>query len=89
MMQLKLCGPKTDPTAPLKKNVALADFLHGHNVLQTDQMLPKFLEDAEERVTTFLTNETVLAMDCPSMAGLMVAHDDAREEDDERPHGRR
>ena len=52
-------------------------------------MLPKFLEDAEERVTTFLTNETVLAMDCPSMAGLMVAHDDAREEDDERPHGRR
>ena len=30
MMQLKLCGPKTDPSAPLKMDIALADFLHSH-----------------------------------------------------------
>ena len=30
MMQLKLCGPRTDPSAPLKMDIALADFLHSH-----------------------------------------------------------
>jgi hypothetical protein len=30
MLQLKLCGPKSDPNAPLKMDVALADFLHSH-----------------------------------------------------------
>ena len=30
MMQLKLCGPKMDPNAPLKMDVALSDFLHSH-----------------------------------------------------------
>lgn len=30
MMQLKLCGPKTDPNAPLKMDVALSNFLHSH-----------------------------------------------------------
>ncbi len=30
MMQLKLCGPRTDPGAPLKIDIALADFLHSH-----------------------------------------------------------
>ena len=28
--QLKLCGPKTDPSALLKMDIALADFLHSH-----------------------------------------------------------
>ena len=30
MMQLKLCGPKMDPNATLKMDVAISDFLHSH-----------------------------------------------------------
>ena len=30
MMQLKLCGPNTDPNAPAMMDAALADFLHSH-----------------------------------------------------------
>ena len=30
MMQLKLCGPKVDPNASLRMDVALSDFLHSH-----------------------------------------------------------
>ncbi len=64
-MQLKLCGLKTDSNAPLKMDIALVDFLHSHNVFQTDQILSKFLQDAEDYTTIFFTNETVLAMDRP------------------------
>ncbi len=55
-------------------------------VLQTDWMLPTFLQGAEECATLFLTNETMTAMDRPSTAGLMVACNDSRsreEEDDD------
>ena len=43
-------------------------------------MLPKYLQDAEERAKNFLTNDTVSAMDHPSTAGLMEVRDDAGEE---------
>jgi hypothetical protein len=46
-------------------------------------MLPKYLQDAEERVKNFLTNNTVLAMARPLTAGLMGAQDDAGEDDND------
>ena len=44
MMQLKLCGPKTDPEAPLKMDIALADFLHSHCLPFTLAEDPKMLQ---------------------------------------------
>ena len=57
-------------------------------VLQTDQMLPKYLQDAEECARVFMTKETMTmtAMVAPSTAGLMVPHNDlgsGEEEDDD------
>ena len=44
MMQLKLCGPRTDPEAPLKMDIALADFLHSHCLPFTLAEDPKMLQ---------------------------------------------
>ncbi len=44
IMQLKLCGPKTDPEAPLKMDIALADFLHSHCLPFTLAEDPKMLQ---------------------------------------------
>jgi hypothetical protein len=52
-------------------------------ILQTDRTLPEYLQDAEERATHFLTNDTMLAMDHPSTDGLIGALDDAGEDDDD------
>jgi hypothetical protein len=55
-------------------------------VLQTDRMLPTYLQDAEELAKNFLTNDTLSAMDRPSTAGLSLlagTQDDAEDADDE------
>jgi len=54
-------------------------------VLQTDQMLHKYLEEAENLVNKFLTNDNVMAMARPSTAGLSSLRndDDAGEDDDD------
>ena len=44
MMLLKLCGPRTDPEAPLKMDIALADFLHSHCLPFTLAEDPKMLQ---------------------------------------------
>jgi len=44
MMQLKLCGPKTNPHAPAMMDVALADFLHSHCLPFSLAEDPKLLE---------------------------------------------
>ena len=52
-------------------------------VLQTDQMLPKYLDDAEKLSKKFLTSDNVFIMDRPSTAGLTsLANDDNDGEDD-------
>jgi hypothetical protein len=52
-------------------------------VLQTDRMLPKYLQDAEECATRFLTDVTISAMDRLSSAGLLAACSEDAEEDEE------
>ena len=52
-------------------------------VLQTDQMLPKYLDDAEERATMFVTDSTISVMDHVSTAGLNVACSEDTGEDKE------
>jgi hypothetical protein len=44
MMQLKLCGPKTNPNAPAMMDVVLADFLHSHCLPFALAEDPKLLE---------------------------------------------
>jgi len=44
MMQLKLCGPKTNPNAPAMMDVALADFLRSHCLPFSLAEDPKLLE---------------------------------------------
>ncbi len=43
-MQLKLCGPKSNPNAPEMMDVALADFLHSHCLPFSLAEDPKLLE---------------------------------------------
>ncbi len=52
-------------------------------VLQTDQMLDKYLDNAEECATMFLTDSTISAKDCLSTAGLNAVHSDDTGEDEE------
>ncbi len=52
-------------------------------VLQTDQTLHKYLDNAKERATNFLTNSTMSAMDWLSAASLNAAHIEDAEEDEE------
>jgi hypothetical protein len=51
-------------------------------VLQTDQMLPKYLQDAKEHTTSSLTNVTISAMDRLSSAGILAACSEDAEEDE-------
>jgi hypothetical protein len=46
-------------------------------------MLPKYLQDAEEHATHFLTDVTISAMDRLSSAGLLSARSEEAEEDEE------
>ena len=54
-------------------------------VLQTDRMLPKYLDDAEKLSKKFLTSDNVFIMDRPSTAGLtsLTNDDNDGEEDDD------
>ena len=52
-------------------------------VLQTDQMLPKYLDDAKEHATMFLTDSTISAMNCLSTADLNAACSEDTGEDEE------
>jgi hypothetical protein len=54
-------------------------------VLQTDRMLPKYLDEAEKLANKFLTSDNVTAMARPSTAGLssLRNYDDAGEDDDD------
>jgi hypothetical protein len=54
-------------------------------VLQTDRMLPKYLDEAEKLTNQFLTSDNVMAMAHPSTAGLSSLRndDDAGEDDDD------
>ena len=53
-------------------------------VLQTDRMLPKYLDDAEKLSKNFLTSDNVFIMDRPSTAGLTsLTNDDNDGEDDD------
>ena len=53
-------------------------------VLQTDRMLPKYLDDAEKLSKKFLTSDNVFIMDRPSTAGLTsLTNDDNDGEDDD------
>ena len=47
-------------------------------VLQTDRMLPKYLDNAEERATMFLTDSTISVMDHVSTASLNAARSEGR-----------
>ncbi len=51
-------------------------------VLQTDQMLPKYLDDAKERSTMFLTDSTI-SVDHVSTSGLNAARSEDAGEDKE------
>ena len=50
-------------------------------VLQTDRMLPKYLQDAEDRTTVFLMKQTMSAMIAPSTAGLTSGSGDEDDDD--------
>jgi hypothetical protein len=52
-------------------------------VLQTDRMLPKYLQDAKECSTSFLTNVTISVMDRLSLAGLLAVDSEDAKEDEE------
>jgi hypothetical protein len=52
-------------------------------VMQTDQMLPKYLADAEDRTAIFLTYEAVTAMELLSSAGMAGPCADMEEEEDD------
>ncbi len=52
-------------------------------VLQTDRMLPKYLDDAKEHATMFLTYSTISAMDRLSTSGLNAARSEDAGEDEE------
>jgi hypothetical protein len=56
-------------------------------VLQTDKMLPKYLQDAKEHATSFLTNVTISAMDRLSSSGLLAARSEDAKEDKEDNDG--
>jgi len=51
-------------------------------VLQTDQMLPKYLDDAKERSTMFLTDSTI-SVDHVSTSGLNADRSEDAGEDKE------
>lgn len=50
-------------------------------VLQTDRMLPKYLQDAEDHTRVFLTKETMSAMIANSTAGLTSGSGDEDDDD--------
>jgi hypothetical protein len=52
-------------------------------VLQTDRMLPKYLQDAKECATSFLTDVIISAMDHLSSAGLLAVRSEDAKEDKE------
>ncbi len=52
-------------------------------MLQSDLMLLKYLQDAEDCAKLFMTKDTMSAMVAPSTAGLTVAYDSGSEEEDD------
>jgi hypothetical protein len=52
-------------------------------VMQTDRMLPLYLDDAEKLSKKFLTSDNVFVMDRPSTAGLLTNDASDGEDDDD------
>ena len=57
MLQMKLCGNSTNPSAPARMDVAIADFIHSHLLpfsIATDVKMLKIIEIATQLGQTYV-----------------------------------
>ena len=57
MLQMKLCGNSTDPSAPGRMDVAVADFIHSHLLpfsIASDAKMLKIIEIAKQLGQTYV-----------------------------------
>ncbi len=57
MLQMKICGNSTDPSAPARMDVAIADFIHSYLLpfsIATDAKMLKIIEIAKQLDQTYV-----------------------------------
>ncbi len=57
MLQMKLCGNSTNPSAPARMDVAVADFIHSHLLpfsIASDAKMLKIIEIAKQLGQTYV-----------------------------------
>jgi hypothetical protein len=57
MLQMKICGNSTDPSAPARMDVAITDFIHSHLLpfsIATDAKMLKIIEIAKQLDQTYV-----------------------------------